>query len=59
MDNLILEFIIKNWEIDLPNELLKKYSINAVNIKCTGKYIPFMEREMVIVFLEALSISHV
>ena len=55
-DTLIPELIIKNWEIALVDELFKKYSVNAVSITCSGKRIPFIEREPLTNSLEAVSI---
>ena len=38
----------------MSNELFKKYSVNAVNITCSGKRIPFIERDPVINSLDAI-----
>lgn len=40
----------------LVDELFKKYSVNAVNITCSGKRIPFIERDPVINSLDVISI---
>ena len=52
-ETLIPEFIIKNYEIALVDELFRKYKVNDVNTTWSGNRISFTERDPVTKLLDA------
>lgn len=52
----MLDVTFKNWEIAIVEVLFKKYKVRAVSIVCSGKRIPFIERDLVKFSLEVKSI---